>query len=134
MPTAEELHATDQRPAAPVAELRPGRAEILALQNEMRDLRASTDKGIRGLDKTISEIRGALGELATKDDIDGLRDDLRERLDRDELLDEKIALVRGQVDEIRTAKENRFNRRMSWGMLFLFVVDVVLVALTVKHG
>lgn len=105
---------------------------------ELKKRADATDSAIERLDERVTkhdEIIAALCEsLATKEDIAALRGDLRERLDRDELLDERIAMYRQQVDEMRSSHETRFNRRMSWAMVALFLGELVLGWLGLHHG
>lgn len=112
---------------------------------ELKKRADATDNAIERLDERVTkhdEIIAALCEsLATKEDIAELRSDLRERLDRDELLDERIAMYRQQVEDMRSdraeensARETRFNRRMSWAMVALFVGELILGWLGLHHG
>lgn len=105
---------------------------------ELKTRQDAASIAILKLDERVTqhdEIIGVLTEsLATKEDIAALRGDLRERLERDDLLDERIAMYRQQVDEIRTGHETRFNRRMSWVMVALFIGELVLGWLGLHHG
>jgi predicted nucleic acid-binding Zn-ribbon protein len=119
---------------------------------ELKTRRDAASIAIVKLDERVTKhdeiIEVLVDSLATKDDIAGLRTDLRER---DELAAERMDHYRERIMSLEekhaaelasraaqaTASEGRFNRRMSWGMLILFVVDVVLVVLQMKgsgHG
>lgn len=131
MPTNEELHAADKKHESAIAELRAG------LQ-EQRELIARHDQHIKRLDDFMGELRES---LATKEDIAGLRADLRERLDRDELLDERLDHYRQRIVDLESEKaeranehESRFNRRMSWAMVALFLGELVLGWMGLRHG
>lgn len=112
---------------------------------ELKNRADATDKAIVCLDERVSEhdqiIATLCESLATKEDIAGLRSDLRERLERDELLDERIAMYRQQVDDMRSdqaekkaARETHFNRRMSWAMVALFLGELILGWMGLHHG
>ena len=112
---------------------------------ELKKRADATESAIERLDERVTkhdEIIAALCEsLATKEDVAALRGDLRERLDRDELLDERIAMYRQQVDDMRAdraeesaTRETRFNRRMSWAMVALFIGELILGWLGLHHG
>lgn len=86
--------------------------------------------------KTEEIIEFLTDSIPTKEDFAGLRSDLRER---DEIAAERMDHYRERIVTLEerhaaqsTANEGRFNRRMSWGMLFLFVIDVVLMVLQMK--
>lgn len=105
---------------------------------ELKTRKDAASIAILKLDERVTqhdEIIGVLTEsLATKEDIADLRADLRERLDRDGLLDERIAMYRQQVDDMRAGHETRFNRRMSWAMVALFVGELILGWFGLNHG
>lgn len=119
---------------------------------ELKTRKDATAVAILKLDERVTqhdEIIGVLTEsLATKEDIAALRNDLRERLDRDELLDERMALQSQRLDDIRSdqadirsdqaeknaARETRFNRRMSWAMVGLFIGELILGWFGLHHG
>jgi len=112
---------------------------------ELKTRKDAASVAILKLDERVTqhdEIIGVLVDsLATKDDIKGLRDDLRERLDRDELLEERMAIQSQRIDDLRSdraeedaARETRFNRRMSWAMVALFVGELILGWLGLHHG
>lgn len=112
---------------------------------ELKTRKDAASIAILKLDERVTqhdEIISVLTEsLATKDDIAGLRADLKERLDRDELLDERIAMYRQQVDDMRAdraeesaTRETRFNRRMSWAMVALFLGELILGWFGLRHG
>jgi hypothetical protein len=116
---------------------------------ELKTRRDAASIAIVKLDERVTKhdeiIEVLIDSLATKDDIGGLRSDLRER---DELAAERMDYYRERIVAIEerhaaelanraaqaTASDGRFNRRMSWGMLLLFVIDVVLVALQLKDS
>jgi chromosome segregation ATPase len=131
MLTIDELHEADMKHEAAIAELRAG-------QKELRDLGSRHDAHIKLLDDMMVELRET---LATKEDIAGLRSDLRERLDRDELLDERIDHYRQRIVDLEVeraekaaARDSRFNRGMSWAMIALFVGEILLGWLGLRHG
>lgn len=112
---------------------------------ELKTRKDATAVAILKLDERVTqhdEIIGVLTEsLATKEDIAALRNDIRERLDRDELLDERMALQSQRLDDIRSdqaeknaARETRFNRRMSWAMVGLFIGELILGWFGLHHG
>ncbi|MGF6643107.1 hypothetical protein [Paraburkholderia sp. GAS82] len=126
MPTNDELHLADQKHAAAIEELR----RQMHRQGEMIE---THDIHIRRLDEFTAELRES---LATKDDIQGLRADIRERLDRDQLLDERLDHYRQRIVDLETereqkasARESRFSRNMNWAVLALFAVEVIVGAL-----
>lgn len=113
--------------------------------DELKRRADATDVAIVKLDERVTrhdEIIAVLCEsLATKEDIASLRADLRERFDRDEFLHERLDHYGKRVGELETEKsenqaagEHRFNRRMSWAVLVLFVGEVVLGWLGLRHG
>lgn len=131
MPTMDELHKADKEHAAAIEELRRN-------VQQHDDVIKRHDTHIRRLDEFMSELRET---LATKEDISGLRSDLRERLDRDELLDERLDHYRQRIVDLeaqraeRTAySETKFNRRMSWVMIALFVGEIVIGWMGLRHG
>jgi chromosome segregation ATPase len=131
MPTNEELDAADKKHEAAIAELRAG-------LREQRELISKHDQHIKRLDDFMTELRES---IATKEDIAGLRSDLRERLDRDELLDERLDHYRQRIVDLETertekvaSKETRFNRLMSWAMIALFIGEIVIGWLGLRHG
>lgn len=112
---------------------------------ELKTRKDAASIAILKLDERVTqhdELIGVLTEsLATKEDIAALRSDLRERLDRDELLEERMALQSQRIDDLRldraeedAARETRFNRRMSWAMVALFLGELVLGWLGLHHG
>jgi uncharacterized coiled-coil protein SlyX len=121
MPTNEELHAADQRLEARISEMERQRA------HDSRRL-ATAEDNIAKLDEVMAELRDS---IATKDDIAGLRADLREREGLHERLDhyrDRLHSMESedadQVESRAAARETRFNRRMSWAMVFLFIIEV----------
>lgn len=127
----KELQANDREQARQIEELRES---IRAHQ----DILGRHDKHILQLDTFMRELRDT---LATKDDIAGLRADLRERLDRDELLTERLDHYKTRLVEVeeeraekQTQHETRFNRRMSWAMVALFIGELVVGYLGLRHG
>jgi len=112
---------------------------------ELRTRQSAEAIAIVKLDERVSkhdEIIKVLTEsLATKDDIADLRSDIRERLDRDELLDERLDHQRQRIAELeaerkekKSADEHSFNRRMSWAMLAMFLWECVLTWVGMHHG
>lgn len=135
MPTNDELHAADQKHEAAIAELRAG-------LNEQRQLISRHDQHIKQLDDFMTELRES---IATKDDIAGLRSDLRERLDRDELLDERldhyrdrIKVLEGDDEEREAEKKHAQGMTVNWLVVGLFVGEIVIAGvqlwLMVRHG
>jgi chromosome segregation ATPase len=116
-------------------------AEIAELRKRVdvhQEIITRHDTHIARLDELMTELRES---LATKEDIAGLRSDLRERLDRDELLDERLDHYRQRIVDLEaqraasvSAKENRFNRRMSWAMVALFVGELILGWMGMRRG
>jgi chromosome segregation ATPase len=134
MPTdkeMQELHEADKRLAAAIEEMQRQRAH----DSERLD---RAEENISRLNEFMTELRES---IATKDDIAGLRGDLRDRLDRDEFLNEKLEHYAGRVAELEeqraervASKETRFNRRMSWAMVALFVGELIIGWLGLRHG
>lgn len=112
---------------------------------ELRTRRSAEAVAIVKLDALVSRhddiIKVLTESLATKDDIADLRNDLRERLDRDELLDERLDHQRQRMKELEeaqkeksAAREHSFNRRMSWAMAAMFLWECVLTWIGTHHG
>lgn len=106
---------------------------------ELKKRADATDMAIERLDGRVTkhdEIIAALCEsLATKEDIAALRGDLRERLDRDELFDERldhyrdrIKVLEGDDDERKTDKKHAESMRVSWVTVVLVAGEFVLGA------
>jgi chromosome segregation ATPase len=115
MPTPEELHEADKRQ----------QAAIEALQESIE----RHEKHLERLDECMEEMRST---LATREDIRDLRADLRDRFDH---YRERITQIEGEHDERDAKRESRFNRRMSWAMVALFVGELVLGWLGLRgHG
>lgn len=131
MPTNEELHAADKKHEAAIEELRAG-------LKEQRELISRHDQHIKRLDDFMDELRET---LATKDDIAGLRADLRER----EVLHERLDHYRERLQEMeagdmdqRNEKKHAESMRVNWMMVAMFVGELALAAATfwlmVRHG
>jgi len=112
---------------------------------ELRTRQSAEAIAIVKLDERVSkhdEIIKVLTEsLATKDDIADLRNDIRERLDRDELLDERLDHQRQRIAELEAEskeksaqKEHSFHRKMSWAMLAMFLWECILTWVGMHHG
>lgn len=112
---------------------------------ELRKRESAEAIAIVKLDERVSKhddiIKVLTESLATKDDIADLRNDLRERLDRDELLDERLDHQRQRMKELEeaqkeksAAKEHSFNRNMSWAMLAMFLWECILTWIGTHHG
>lgn len=108
--------------------------------SELRTRQDAASIAILKLDERVTKhdeiIEFLMGSVSTKEDFAGLRSDLRER---DEIAAERMDYYRERLISIEekhaaqaTANEGKFNRRMSWGMLFLFVIDVVLMVMQMK--
>lgn len=115
MPTAEELHEADKRHEQAIEEL--------------RDAIERHEKHLERLDECMEEMRST---LATREDIRDLRADLRDRFDHYRV---RMDAIEGQHDDHAAQRESRFNRRMSWAMVALFVGELVLGWLGLRgHG
>lgn len=130
-PTNEELHAADKRLEAAIEEMRRQR-------NHDSERLDRAEENISKLNAFMSELRES---IATKEDIAGLRSDLRARLDRDEFLNERLDHYGQRVVDLETeraehiaSKETKFNRRMSWAMVALFIGELVLGWLGYARG
>jgi hypothetical protein len=113
---------------------------------ELKTRRDAASIAIVKLDEKVAQHDDIIGvlvdSLATKEDIAGLRSDLRERLDRDDLIDEKLAHYQDRLKQVesvdkeeRAAAEHRHQRRMNWAVVVLFVVEIAQgIALYLKAG
>ena len=129
--TFEELHAADKKLAAEIEDIRRQRAHDAQRLDK-------AEENIERLNEFMSELRES---IATKEDIAALRSDLRERLDRDEFLNERLDHYGQRVVDLETersamvaSKEVRFNRRMSWAMVVLFIGEIAIGYLGLRHG
>jgi hypothetical protein len=116
---------------------------------ELKSRQAATDAAVAKLDERVTKhdeiIEFLMGSVATKEDFAGLRGDLRER---DEIAAERMDYYRDRLLEMEkkhaadlanraeqtTANEGKFNRRMSWAMVIMFVGELVLGWLGLHHG
>lgn len=124
----KELQANDREQARQIEELRQS-------IRDHQDILGRHDKHILQLDSFMRELRDT---LATKEDIAGLRTDLQER---DEFVSERIDHYRNRIVDIEQEKsdevankETKFNRRMSWAMVALFVGEIIIGYLGLRHG
>lgn len=112
---------------------------------ELKKRADATDDAIARLDERVTkhdEIIAVLCDsLATKDDIASLHSAIRERHGREDLQDERIDFYKQQLDALHAAQtqeshqgDSRFNRRMSWAMLAMFVWECGLTWIGMKHG
>jgi hypothetical protein len=110
---------------------------------ELKTRKDAASIAILRLDEKVAQHDDILVDsLATKEDIAGLRSDLRERLDRDDLIDEKLAHYQERLKQVesddkeeRAAAEHRHQRRMNWAVVVLFVVEIAQgIALYLKAG
>lgn len=106
---------------------------------ELKTRKDAASIAILKLDERVTqhdEIIGVLTEsLATKEDIAGLRADLRERLDRDSLFDERLDHYRDRIkilevedEERKTDKKHAESMRVSWLTVVLVAGEFVLGA------
>jgi vacuolar-type H+-ATPase subunit I/STV1 len=130
----KELLANDRLQAQAIEELRRN-------VRDHQEILGRHDRHISQLDTFMAELRDT---LATKEDIAGLRADLRERLERDEFMVERLDHYKTRLDEVetekaevKTARETKFNRRMSWAMVVLFLMEIAQGVAQIKgifHG
>lgn len=126
MPTNEQFHEADQEHAVAIADLQ-------RRVSEHDETLARHDQHIKRLDDFMVELRES---LATKDDIQALRSDLRDRMDRSELFDERLDHYRQRIVDLEAehiaeshASESEFARNMNWAVVGLFAIEVVVGAL-----
>jgi uncharacterized coiled-coil protein SlyX len=135
MPTNEELDAADKKHEAAIAELRAG-------LREQRELISKHDQHIKRLDEFMTELRES---IATKEDIAGLRSDLRERFARDELMDERLDHYRERLNTLEqdegerdADKKHAQGMQINWLVVALFVGELAIAGvqlyLMVRHG
>jgi CO dehydrogenase/acetyl-CoA synthase beta subunit len=131
MPTNEELHAADKRHEEAIN-------AIKASLREQGVLIERHDLHLRRLDEIVTEIRDS---VATKDDINGLREDLRSR----EALHERLDHYRDRLAEMEDAgSERREDEKHEQGMTInrivvgLFLGELAIAAMQlwfmVRHG
>jgi len=135
MPPTGELHKNDKEQAVAIAELR-------ARVKEHSETLERHDKHIKKLDDFMVDLRES---LATKDDIQALRSDMRDRIDRSELLDERLDHYRQRIVDLETERisesqsnEAKISRSFNWAILGLFMLEVIVGALQMwevgRHG
>ena len=130
MPTNDELHAADQRLEARIKEVERQRA------HDSKRLAAAEDN-IAKLDQFMVELRDS---LATKEDIAGLRADLREREALHERLDhyrERLSDMERDDSERDDARETRKGRALEWIVIGLVALEgaiELLMYLGQRHG
>lgn len=108
-------------------------SELRKRVDEHQQTLARHDQHIKRLDDFMVELRES---LATKDDIQALRTDMNNRMDRSELVDERLDHYRQRIVDLEAerlaeshANEAKVARSFNWAVVALFVIEVVVGAL-----